>query len=210
MKKLLILLALCLTPTLAFAQSQRNPCYVNINGGCNPVGISGAPNGAAPLPVTVSGSTGSSDINITGINGTAPSATNPLYVSPATSANPWPVVSIPTSVAANGIVPVVSTALEACHVLKGTPGNLYSAYAANSTATAGFLIILNATTAPADGAVTPLDVATLPANGTALINYNSGPPSVYSTGITACVTSAATPFTKTTGVITAFIKGSIK
>jgi hypothetical protein len=33
---------------------------------------------------------------------------------------------------------------------------------------------------------------------------------VYSTGITAVVTSAANCFTKTTGVITAYIKGAVQ
>lgn len=34
-----------LFPTLAFAQSQRNPCFINVNGGCTPVGTND------PLPV---------------------------------------------------------------------------------------------------------------------------------------------------------------
>jgi len=116
----------------------------------------------------------------------------------------------PTSAIAAGITPVVSAAAENNHVLKATPGNLYSIYAANLTATAGFLVVLNVTAAPADGAITPLECAALPANGNASISYNSGPPSVFSTGITAVVTSATTCFTKTTGVITAFIRGSVQ
>lgn len=116
----------------------------------------------------------------------------------------------PTSSSASGITPIVSTSLEACHVLKAGAGNLYSVYAANSTATGGYLVVLNQTSIPADGAIAPLDVAPLPANGFANINYNPGPAAVYSTGITACITSASTPFTKTTGVISAFIKGAVQ
>ena len=68
-----------------------------------------------------------------------------------------------------------------------------------------------ATSAPADGAVTPIDCVPLPANGNTAINYaGGGPPEVFSTGITAVVTSAATCFTKTTGVITAFIHGAVQ
>ncbi|MCS3451057.1 MULTISPECIES: hypothetical protein [Bradyrhizobium] len=116
----------------------------------------------------------------------------------------------PTSAAVGGITPVVTSAAANNLVLKAGAGNLYSAYATNLTATAGFLVIINATTAPADGAITPLDCAPLPASGFGSINYNPGPPSVYSTGITAVVTSAANCFTKTTGVITAYIKGAVQ
>lgn len=112
----------------------------------------------------------------------------------------------PHTAASGAITPVVTSAAAATLVIKNAAGNLYRAYAANTTATAGYLIILNATSAPADGAVTPLAVANLPANGTASIDL-SGMPERFSTGITAVVTSAATPFTKTTGVITAFISG---
>lgn len=87
---------------------------------------------------------------------------------------------------------------------------MYSAYAVNLTSTAGFLVILNATTAPADGAITPLACVVLPASGTATIDYSPGPPLLFSTGITAVVTSAASCFTKTTGVITAFLSGRVQ
>ena len=71
-------------------------------------------------------------------------------------------------------------------------------------------MVVNATSAPADGAITPLDFVPLPANGSASINYNPGPAAAYSTGITAILTSATTPFTKTTGVITGAIKGAVQ
>lgn len=134
-----------------------------------------------------------------GINGASPLGTGTAAVAIA-----------PTAAATGGIVPIVSSSAENNHVLKGTPGNLYSVYATNLTSTAGFLLVLNSATSPADGAVTPLECAPLPANGAASISYNSGPPAVFSTGITAVITSAATCFTKTTGAITAFIKGSIQ
>src|SRR5438445_515404 len=62
----------------------------------------------------------------------------------------------------------------------------------------------------ADAAVTPLACAPLAPNGIASVSYAPGPPGVFGTGITAVVTSAATCFTKTTGVITAFISGSVQ
>lgn len=115
----------------------------------------------------------------------------------------------PTALATLGITSVVSGAAEATHVLKASAGNMYSVYATNLTATAGFLLILNATSAPADGVVTPTECAPLPANGSTSINYSGGPPAQFATGITAVITSAATCFTKTTGVITGYIKGSV-
>ena len=116
----------------------------------------------------------------------------------------------PSSSSSVGITPVVSTSAESSRVLKASGGNLYSVYATNLTATAGFLVILNATSAPVDGAITPLECVPLPANGGVGLNYSPGPPAVYSTGITAVITSAATCFTKTTGVITGFIRGAVQ
>lgn len=115
------------------------------------------------------------------------------------------IVAMPSAAFAQGSTPVVSGSAGATLVVKASPGTLYSIYATNHTATAGFLVVLNLTAAPADGAITPLDCIPLPANGFAV--YNPLRPSAYSVGITAVVTSAAVCFTKTTGVITGFIKG---
>lgn len=134
----------------------------------------------------------------------------PTAISQTTPGTTNGVVITPSSAVAIGITPIVSAAGESSHVLKASAGNTYSVYATNLTATQGFLLILNSTTAPADGAVTPLACAPLAPNGIASINYAPGPPGVFSTGITAVVTSAVTCFTKTTGVITAFISGSVQ
>lgn len=109
------------------------------------------------------------------------------------------------------ITPIVSAAAEGSHVLKATAGTLLSVYATNLTTTAGFLVLINATSAPADGAITPLACVPLAPSGgqPASINYNPGPGAAYSTGIVAVLSSAATCFTKTTGVITGFIAGAI-
>lgn len=147
--------------------------------------------GSATLPA------GTNLIGKVGIDQTTPGTTNGVTIAP-------------TSSATAGITPVVSAAAENNHALKASPGNLYGVYATNLTATAGFLVVLNATTAPADGAITPLACVPLTANGVASINYVPGPPAVFSTGITAVVTSAVTCFTKTTGVITAFIGGQVQ
>ena len=121
-----------------------------------------------------------------------------------------PVGTVGTSDPSYGISPIVSTSAEATHVLKAKPGNLYSVYATNISGTAGWLVVLNATTAPADGAILPLDCVYLPASQTGWLNFNPGPPKPYSVGITVVLTSANTCFTKTTGTITGFISGSVQ
>ena len=189
MRRLLLVFLLALVPSLAFAQSN-----VVVNYKAN--GASGATTvtPATPLPVTpVSGGVPQA-VNITQILSAAMSATNPLYVAPST----------------NGITPVVSASGEGSHVLKNAAGSLWGVYVTNLTTTAGFLQVFNATSAPGDGAVTPIECTPLPANGNAAINFNSGPPGTYSTGITAVVSSASTCFTKTTGVITAFFRGAVQ
>lgn len=108
------------------------------------------------------------------------------------------------------IAPIVSASLENAHVLKNAAGTLWSVYASNLTGgTASNLLILNATASPGDGAVTPL-VCVPFLGGVASANYQGIPPAAFSTGITAVVSSAASCFTKTTGVTTAFISGIIQ
>jgi hypothetical protein len=119
----------------------------------------------------------------------------------------------PSSSAALGIAPVVSSGSVSSLIIKNSPGNTYSAYATNSTANTGFFVLLNAISVPADGAMAPLACVPISPNGVASINYAPGPPGVFSTGIVAVMTSAATCFTKTTsggGAVTAFISGSVQ
>lgn len=223
MRKLFLLLAFMLAGSQAHAQATTELCVR-----ATPTGFCQAVDTTRPLPVTNAGGGGTVDTNLTEINGAAPSATNPLWMSPATGAvfpvsqsgtwtvqpgntqntTPWLTAGAPSGIAGVAITPTVTAAAANNHVLKASAGNLYSVYATNLTATAGFLLVLNATTAPADGAVTPLDCIPLPASGNASINYDI--PARYSTGITAVVSSGASCFTKTTGTITAFIKGAIQ
>lgn len=116
------------------------------------------------------------------------------------------VVIAPVSGSAAGITPVVSAAAEGSHVFKASAGNSYSIYATTG-ATAGFVMIFNATSAPADGAVTPIDCVQAPANTTVSLSNGSGPPDVFSTGITG-VFSTTGCFTKTISA-TAFFKGRV-
>lgn len=119
-------------------------------------------------------------------------------------------VVIPSGTAANAITPIVSTSVEAGHVLKASPGNLYSIYA--TTTATGLLMVFNSATVPADGAVTPLECVPVVLNGTigvASINYAPGPPSAYSTGISVAFSTGTNCFSKT-GSATAFFHGTVQ
>ena len=128
-----------------------------------------------------------------GIDQTTPVTTNGIVVAP-------------TSASAAGITPIVSASAEGSHVLKGSPGNLYSLYVTTG-ATSGYVMTFNATTAPADGAVTPIECVPVFATSTLGLTFGSGPPDVYSTGITAVFSSTGC-FTKTVSA-TAFFKARV-
>lgn len=111
----------------------------------------------------------------------------------------------PTSASTGAITPVVSAAAEGSHVLKASAGNLYS-LVVTSGAAAGYVMVFNATSAPADGAVTPAECVVVAANSTVSINFQ-GVPEAYATGITA-VFSTTGCFTKTISA-TAFFSGKV-
>ena len=114
------------------------------------------------------------------------------------------VVENPSTVAAAGIVPVATTAVASSLVLKASAGNLYGVNCV-AGASAGYLMLFNSTTAPADGAVTPLKVMPIAANAGMAMSFEI--PVRFSTGCTA-VFSTTGPFTKTASA-TAFISGEI-
>lgn len=116
----------------------------------------------------------------------------------------------PTSNPIVGILSVTSPSAASSLVVKAAPGNLYSVYATNLTATAGLLIVVNATAVPATGAlsVPVLDCVVLPANASVSVNFAPTPPKIYTTGIVALISSSASCWTWTTGTVTAFISGS--
>lgn len=186
-------------PTLAFAQGPV--AYID-----STTGKVTYVTQALPLPVTGAGGGGSVTVAATA------SAAAPTY-----SAGAQPLsqdlngnlrtVTGPSSASSAGITPVVSTAVESNHILKGSAGNLYGVYITTG-ATPGFMMVFNATTAPADGAVTPNQCIVAPANSTTGLTFNSGPPSVFSTGITAVFSSTGC-FTKTASA-TAFFNGRVQ
>lgn len=119
-------------------------------------------------------------------------------------------VPVPSSSSFIAIPPAI-TASGTSDVIKTSADNLYSVYATNLTATAGFLILYNSATVPGTGSLTAalvLDCIPLQASSVASINYAPYPPKWFSNGIVALISSASVCTTYTTGTVTAFISGS--
>jgi hypothetical protein len=114
------------------------------------------------------------------------------------------VVATPTAAAANAIVPVATSAVAGSLVVKASAGNLYRA-SITTGGSAGYLMGFNATSAPADGAVTPLLCRVVAANSTLTLSF-AEMPSRFGTGITL-VFSTTGCFTKTVSA-TAYIEAS--
>lgn len=99
-----------------------------------------------------------------------------------------------------------STALEGSRVLKPGAGQL-SSLQVNSTGTALFVMLIDAATVPADGAVTPAKVWQLAINSTLSITYADAP-LILINGITV-VCSSTGLFTKTASA-TCMISGETR
>lgn len=121
-----------------------------------------------------------------------------------------PVVIGPTRDTNISIPAVLSASITSQVLIKASAGSLYSAVFTNSTGSAGFALLIDAAAIPNDGAVTPRDCRALPANSSVHINYMPGPPDAYSSGVVGVITSATTCYTKTSGAVSGFIKGSVQ
>lgn len=154
---------------------------------------------ATSFPVPAGNCASINVIGATHLAGITASGVAALSISSGTG---WPSAAPIGSPAA--LPPVASASAEASKIVASAPAKLYAVHAVNQTATGGFLLIFDAVTAPADGAVTPKDCKPLPASGDAEIAYAPG--AAFSTGVVAVVSSGAGCFTKTTGVITAFFR----
>ncbi len=95
------------------------------------------------------------------------------------------------------VTQVVSTALEASHVLKASAGQLVQLSVFNSKASAQYILVMNSATLPGDGAVTLL-YPPIPIGAASLLVLDLPAPLVASTGITVCNSSTGS-FTKTIG-----------
>ena len=117
------------------------------------------------------------------------------------------VILQPSGAASIAIVAVRTPALTQSLVIKASSGNLYSV-TATSPLSAGFLMLLNATSLPADGTVVPTDCVPVSAGGSATISFIPGPPQYFTTGILAVMSSTGC-FTKT-NLTSAFIKALVQ
>jgi hypothetical protein len=103
---------------------------------------------------------------------------------------------------------VVSASTEATHVLKASAGSLFS-LTVTIGATSGWAMVFDATTAPADGAVTPKVCRFIQSNGTGgatSLAWNN--PVSFATGISVAFSSTGC-FTKTASS-TAFFGGQVQ
>ena len=108
---------------------------------------------------------------------------------------------------ASGIVYSSTTSLASSKVIKDIPASLYSFQVSADSTLSGnewWIMIFNATSEPADGAVTPVKAYRMPASTT---SYSAGFPAPipFGTGITIVVSTTG-PFTKTASAH-AFISG---
>lgn len=101
--------------------------------------------------------------------------------------------------------PIVSVVTEGSHILKAAPGCLIAVYATVSVP--GYILVLDSTIVPADGAVTPIECIQT-GTGTSFINFAPQPPEFYDTGI-VIVFSTTGCFTKTISA-TAFFHALIQ
>lgn len=105
---------------------------------------------------------------------------------------------------AGAIAPVSSTALESSHVISAAACSLYG-ITCTIGATAGWLMLFDATSAPADGAVTPAYFVPAGSNGTfGSVSVAFHYPLKFSTGCVA-VFSTTGPFSKTASATAAFV-----
>lgn len=104
--------------------------------------------------------------------------------------------------------PVSSTATEGTHVLKGSAGNLFS-LTVTIGAVSGWAMVFDATTAPADGSVTPKYCRYIKSDGTGgATSLGWVDPLSFTTGISVAFSSTGC-FTKTASS-TAFFTGQVQ
>ena len=116
------------------------------------------------------------------------------------------VLITPSSGGGLAVAPSSSTAAEGARVLKATAGNVYS-ISVTSGASAGYVMVFNSATAPADGAVTPVKCWSLAATSSMHMTFNPVPMHL-GTGVTV-VFSTTGCFTKTASA-TAHISGEVR
>ena len=115
--------------------------------------------------------------------------------------------ALPVTTTPVAITPVAaSSSLESSHILKGSGGNFFGVQV-NTTSASEWVMLFNATTAPSDGAVTP--VAWWQVNASSTLSVSEMPGLALSTGI-VIVCSTTGPFTKTASALCTFGAGIVQ
>jgi hypothetical protein len=148
--------------------------------------------------------------NVTNVNANGQTTmSNSAPVAIASDQSAVSVVSTPTSSSAKAVSHASVSSLGTSLLVKSTGGNLYGFYCTAVTGgAAGYCVAYNSATVPGTGALTGASVLdSCYFNGTSGGCFLSRIPMGvnYSSGIVILATTAATPFTYTTGVDTAFI-----
>lgn len=141
-------------------------------------------------------------VDPTGHTGALGTSANPLHTTGGVG---------PSSSSATSIAPTVGGAAVSSLVLKASAGNFYGVTLTPTSA--GYLFVINATSLPANGALTA-GVATgnlqeclgsIPAGQPFAFSYGDGPTEYFSTGIVVAFSSTACPTLTASAV--AFING---
>lgn len=164
---------------------------------------------AAGAPTTAPAATGDGSTKVAGVNGTSSASNaNPFPTTTAgvtstavsSATNPFPTSTTPNSLATSAPTSTQTATATGSLIAKASAGNCYG-FNAVSGASAGYLMLFDSTTVPADGTVTPKKVYVMAANSSLGLHWDV--PRRFGTGITA-VFSTTGPFTKTISA-TAFI-----
>lgn len=182
--------------------TNRGEALVAISNGASTVGIgatttdaNAAANGlnVTPRPFVFNGSTWDRARSVQGSDGTGLGVTA--------------VATVPSSAASSAITPVVTSAVASSLVAKASAGNLYG-FQVTSGASAGYVLLFNATSLPGDGAVTPIKCYVLAANSTLGVDFRPGPMMRFGTGLTIGFSTTGC-FTLTASA-TAFISSEVQ
>lgn len=206
MKKILIILGLFLIiPQIVFAQTSRNPCFLNGKTSTNGIPSCESVANTDPLPVTITGSGGSAGVVSNGSSGVAPTATNlpsasynylwngatwdqAQGVSVGTAGIPATDVFTVQNPASNGTFPTASTPVGA--VATGTTGSVVATIAATALVT-NYLCEFDISAIGGTAAIGPVTVAGL-TGGTRTYQFSSSAAGVnFSKSFNPCIPASA-------------------
>lgn len=196
------------TATPALSDGQQRQLRLDASGALVTSGSTGTGSNQVQGTQADSATAVGNPVNVAGrYTSTLPTLTTGQSAQLRTSVNGAQLVAqTPTTDANVAIVPTASAANESGRVLKASAGNLYR-LSVTSGASAGYIMAFNATTVPADGAVTPLMCRAIAASSTLTMSM-SDMPARFTTGISVAFSTTGC-FTKTASA-TAFIEGYVQ